>query len=128
MPSTEVRTLVEPVISTITSLAHTQIDIAKKKGLVKIVYLVGGLDESAYLGESLKSVVPEDVQVIKPANAWTAVERGALIEGLAQVSHMAAKVKVGSCAARKAYGSVISEEFRAGVHHQQQRYVGRLPT
>ena len=128
MLGAEIRTLFDPIINTITSLVQMQINISNKKGAVKIIYLVGGFGESTYLRESLKKVVPQDIQVISPTNSWTAVVRGALIKGLADVSPLAAKLKVGSRAARKAYGAQISTPFRAGVHQQSRKYAVRYST
>ena len=128
MSGNEIRTLFEPVIAIITSLLQMQIAISKKKGTIKIVYLVGGFGESAYLRESLKKVVPEAIQVISPANAWTAVVRGALIKGLAAASPSAAKVKVGSRVARKAYGIKVREKFNANMHQDHQKYAARFLT
>jgi Hsp70 protein len=117
----EIRTLFDPIISTITSLVQMQINISNKTGVVKTVYLVGGFGESAYLRESLKKVVPEGIQVILPTNSWTAVVRGALIDGLAETSPLAAKVNVGSIAARKAYGILVGTDFQEGVHHHDRK-------
>lgn len=128
MGSSEIRALFDPVIAIITSLVQMQIKISEKKGNVKIVYLVGGFGGSPYLRNSLKTVVPESIQVISPANAWTAVVRGALIKGLAETSPLAAAVKVGSRAARRAYGVRIRTPFRAGVHQHDRKYVVRFLT
>jgi molecular chaperone DnaK (HSP70) len=117
----EISSLFDPIINTITSLVQMQINISNRKGAVKIVYLVGGFGESAYLRESLKKVVPEGIQVISPTNSWTAIVRGALIKGLAETLPLAAKFKVGSGVARKAYGIVVSSQFRAGVHQQSRK-------
>ncbi|ERF70437.1 hypothetical protein EPUS_04715 [Endocarpon pusillum Z07020] len=122
MPGGQIRTDFEPIISTITSLVQVQIDISKRKGQVKIVYLVGGFGENAWLRQSLKRVVPEGTQVISPTDAWTAVLRGALIIGLAEASSLSTKVRVVSRAARKAYGCLIGTRFRARVHQHSRKY------
>lgn len=124
----EIRTLFDPDINTITSLVQMQINISKKRGIVKIVYLVGGFGESVYLRESLKKVVPEGIEVISLTNAWTAVVRGAPIQGLAEASPLAAKVKVGLRAARNSYGCAVSKMFRASVPHHHRKYAVSLPT
>lgn len=123
MSGSEVRALFEPIIGIITELVKMQITISKKKGTVKIVYLVGGFGESPYLRKSLRKVIPEGIQVIWPRDAWTAVVRGALVKGLADASPIAAKVRIGSRAARKAYGCVVLRKFRAGVHQRERRYM-----
>jgi molecular chaperone DnaK (HSP70) len=128
MASRHIRTLFEPIISSITDLVQVQIDISKKHVTAKIVYLVGGFGESAWLRESLKKLVPEGIQVISPTNAWTAVVRGALIKGLAEASPLAANVKIGSRAARKAYRCLVSTRFRAGVHRRERMYVSSVPS
>lgn len=122
VPGRQIRIDFEPIISTITSSVQVQIDISKRKGQVKIVYLVGGFGENAWLRQSLKRVVPEGIEVISPTYAWTAVLRGALIIGLAEASSLSTKVRVVSRAARKAYGCRISTRFRAGVHQHGRKY------
>lgn len=123
----EIRTLFDPDINTITSLVQMQINISKR-GIVKIVYLVGGFGESASLRKSPKKVVPEGIEVISLTNAWTAVVRGAPIQGLAEASPLAAKVSVGLRAARNSYGCAVSKMFRAGVPHHHRKYAVSLPT
>jgi Zn finger protein HypA/HybF involved in hydrogenase expression len=53
MPVSEIHSVFEPVIAIVTSLVQMQSKISSKNGAAKVVYLVVGLGESAYLRDSL---------------------------------------------------------------------------
>lgn len=99
----------EPVISDILALVNEQITMAGKN-TVAAVLLVGGFGNSAYLGMRVRAVVGQ-IQVLQPANVWTAVVEGAAMMGLARANIDLAKVNIASRTARKHYGTELTAPY-----------------
>jgi hypothetical protein len=66
--------------------------------------MVGGFGQNPYLREMIKRVVGPKIAVIQPANASTAVVRGALTTPLALTTPKSSRIEVLSRVARKCYG------------------------
>jgi molecular chaperone DnaK (HSP70) len=89
--------------------------------LAKAVLLVGGYGQSAYLRDAIsKAIAP--IPVTQPPYGWTAVVRGALIKGLAEIAPSLTRINVESRTARKYYGIVVSVTYRKGVHDKSRKY------
>lgn len=118
IPASTVKTLFRPVISMITNLVKKQIKQTKNP---KAVLVVGGFGQSAYLRKSIQQVVGRDIEVISPANGWTAVVRGALIRGLNDASPQTSRIMVKSRIARKHYGVTLMIPFDDDIHNPNRR-------
>jgi molecular chaperone DnaK (HSP70) len=89
LTSQELAEMFRPILNEIIQLVEGQISNIRSKGKsVSGVVLVGGFGQSTCLFKTLKylgqhSSRPRDTQfeVLKPANAWTAVVRGAVLRG-----------------------------------------------
>lgn len=92
--------------------------ISSTKKTVKAVLLVGGFGQNAYLKDRLRISLGSSVQVLQPANAWTAVVRGALMMGLANSDPSLSKVGVVSRQARKSYGVELIKPFEKDIHRE----------
>lgn len=117
--SKKMQSLWEPVITAITMLVSTQIKISKN---VKAVLLVGGFGQNPYLKSCIKKVVGPKVEVIQPANGWTAVVRGALIKGLAESNPSESQIAIASRVARKYYGTSCSIRYDKQAHAYDRAY------
>lgn len=84
---------------------------------IKAVLLVGGFGQSTYLQERLAAHMGADIPVLQTENAWTAVVKGAVLKGLAQVSpEKAAVMKVVDRKARKHYGFELAVPYTQHEH------------
>ncbi|KAH6647882.1 hypothetical protein BKA67DRAFT_400113 [Truncatella angustata] len=94
MTLAEVKSIFDPIIDKIVGLVKDQITQAKIKSSrdVKTVLLAGGFGSNAYLKARIKNAVGHGIEVKKMPNSTTAIVRGALIRGLADVPQMAANV------------------------------------
>jgi len=99
----------DPVISDILALVNEQITMAGKD-TVAAVLLVGGFGNSVYLGMRVRAVVGK-IQVLQPANVWTAVAEGAAMIELARANMVPAKVNISSRIARHHYGTELTTAF-----------------
>jgi len=109
----------EPIILKIIELVKGQISATSKN--IRAVLLVGGFGQNAYLKERLRGSLVQNVEVLQPINAWTAVVRGAVMMGLAHANTKLASVGVVSRAARKHYGIELSVEFDAKIHKDSKK-------
>ena len=108
-----------PVITEITALVDYQITSSSIPP--KALLLVGGFGANSYLREQLKQAFPQ-INVMQPANGWTAVVRGALTKAMAEASSDVCKVNISSRIARKHYGMVTDTKYLAGVHTNGKQY------
>lgn len=116
LTGTELRAIFEPVFNEILKSVRDQIGASKTP--VTAVIVVGGFGCNSYLCDEIRREIvqlPGKIQVIQPANAWTAVVRGALMKGLATVSPAAKTVHVHGRRARKHYGFSVSRFYRSGA-------------
>lgn len=110
----EMQGIFEPVIREILRLVQEQLDSVRRDGhsSVASVLLVGGFGSSPYLYkrvEAALNVQDRKIKVLQPANAWSAVVRGAVICGLQSVD-------IKSRHARRNYGIAICQPFDAARH------------
>lgn len=118
MSASSMQQIFEPVISTICALVTMQISLTSN---VRAVLLVGGFGQNPYLRESLRKVVGEGIEIVQPANGWTAVARGALIKGLAEACPTDSRISIASRVARKAYGSRVHVKYVPKQHDRKRR-------
>ncbi|KIV82894.1 hypothetical protein PV11_04960 [Exophiala sideris] len=102
----------EPVVTKIIELVNGQIQSTQEN--VKEVILVGGFGTNVYLRERLQDEVAKTVKVKQSLEPWTAVVRGALLRGLAEIKPTFATPKVPSRVARKHIGVNIMNDFEEG--------------
>ncbi|KIV84785.1 hypothetical protein PV11_00543 [Exophiala sideris] len=115
----KIKSLFEPVMSTIITLVMTQLKQTKQ---AKAVILVGGFGQSPYLRNCLKKIVPQAIEVLQPVHGWTAVVRGALIKSLNEISPDTSRICIASRIARKAYGLSCGTAFDPAVHKDSAKY------
>jgi tRNA A37 threonylcarbamoyltransferase TsaD len=118
MPS-QMQAIFDPVINQVIALVKGQISSTKRN--VKAVLLVGGFGQNIYLKERLRSCLSSLIEVRQPANAWTAVVRGAVMMG----AHSNA-VKLLSRVARKHYGVILADRYDRSIHSRSERYINSL--
>lgn len=87
---------------------------------------MGGFGQNAYLKQRLCTALGSGIAVMQPANAWTAVVRGALMMGLANSNPTLAKVGVVSRTARKSYGIRWQTEYDASIHQVDKKWTNLL--
>ena len=107
-----------PVITEIISLVQNQIDFCVIQP--KAILLVGGFGANSYLREQLKKAFPK-IQVMQPANGWTAVARGALTKAMAGASTNICKINITSRIARKYYGMICVNAFNEDKHENWRK-------
>jgi hypothetical protein len=110
------KAIFEPVILHIIKLVKDQISSTQKE--VKAVLLVGGFGQNAYLKERLRISLGSSVEILQPANAWTAVVRGALMMGLANSDPSLSRVGIVSRTARKSYGTPLLRTYNKTIHKE----------
>ena len=115
----EMKGLFAPVLQEVQNLVYGQIKASRKK--VKAIFLVGGFGQSPYLRNYLRNTFSPEIEVLAPANGWTAVVRGALIKALGEISPHALKSSVESRVARKNYGIRTRVKFIEGQHDKTRR-------
>ncbi|KIW19845.1 hypothetical protein PV08_00420 [Exophiala spinifera] len=119
IPAEKVKSMFEPVMSTILTLLMAQL---RQVNQAKAILLVGGFGQSPYLRNCIKAVVPETVEILVPATGWTAVVRGALIKSLSDIQPDTSRITIASRVARKAYGVCSGLIFNSKVHQESSRY------
>ncbi|KAK3178857.1 hypothetical protein OEA41_000994 [Lepraria neglecta] len=115
----EIAQIFKPVLKEIIKLVRGQIAATSRD--VKAILLVGGFGESVYLRESLRTALGSDIEILVPANSWTAVVRGALMKGLARTNPSLNQLQVHSRRARKHYGSEWSIAYDSNIHSRSRR-------
>lgn len=122
LPTSEVRDIFEPVIVEVIELVKKQISISNTK--IKAVLLVGGFGASTYLCERLRAAIDNDILILQPPNAWSAVVRGAVLKGLAINSPEVSAVSVHKRKARSSYGIELNVCFdeKKHAHLKKSKY------
>jgi hypothetical protein len=120
MTGTEVSKIFEPVVQEVVALVKGQIASTGKK--VRAVLMVGGFGQNAYLRDTIRASIDHKIEVMQPPNGWTAVVRGALMKGLAQVKPATVRVKVEYRAARKHYGVDLGTKYYKTKHDRSKAY------
>jgi hypothetical protein len=120
MTGTEVSKIFEPVVQEIVTLVKGQIASTGKK--VRAVLMVGGFGQNAYLRDTIRASIDRKIEVMQPPNGWTAVVRGALMKGLAQVKPATVRVKVEYRTARKHYGADMGKKYDETKHVRSKAY------
>jgi hypothetical protein len=85
------------------------------------VLLVGGFGGSVYLRKCIERVVGANIEVIQPANGWTAIVKGALIWALNDSSPEDARIAISTRAARKHYGIRCSVAYDSEIHEADRK-------
>jgi len=114
----DLKVVFEPVVEKVIELVKGQIQSSKKK--IKAVLLVGGFGQNNYLKERLRSAIGPSVEVKQPANAWTAVVRGAVMMGLGRVTS-SQMVQLTSRVARRHYGMELRTKFDSRKHSENEK-------
>jgi len=99
----------EPVISDVLGLVREQIVMAGNS-TVAAVLLVGGFGSSQYLKDRITTAVGP-INVLQPANGWTAVVQGAAMIGLSRANVALGRVNISARTARKHYGTELTTAF-----------------
>ncbi|THY83348.1 actin-like ATPase domain-containing protein [Aureobasidium pullulans] len=136
LSTAEVAELFRPLVESVIELVERQRNVLLAcDKTAKGVILVGGFGQSSYLfrclksrfahedpppsyNQSTKSPSPEPEPrfiVLQPANAWTAVVRGAVLSSLQEKVVMSRK-------ARRHYGIRFAPVFQAGKHSLKNKY------
>lgn len=122
-----------PTFDQITSLVKEQVNAAQDRANKSVtgILLVGGFGESKYLkkylSEKLEAEFRREIQVLQPIDAWSAIVRGAVHDGLAV--HQTGELNNGMLESRRArysYGVPCSLPFVPGVHPVENRYFDKL--
>ncbi|KAK2024068.1 actin-like ATPase domain-containing protein [Colletotrichum zoysiae] len=116
----------DPIATQISSLVQKQIDSVRKKSgkHPKNVVLVGGFGRCRYLHSHLQSVIDKDITLLQSTGAkpWTAICRGAVIQGLTQHNlSPGLSVNVKSRIARVSYGVSVRENFDKKKHSSKSK-------
>ncbi|KAI7470725.1 actin-like ATPase domain-containing protein [Hortaea werneckii] len=118
--SKDVSQIFKPIVQEIIELIEGQVNNVHGLGQkVNALILVGGFGGSEFLATCLRKRFSErepTIEVLQPANAWTAVVRGAVLRG------MEGKELVLSRKARRHYGVVVSKPFDEKVHSNGVKY------
>lgn len=89
---------------------------------LKYIFMVGGFAESPYVYTEIKAFAERyGLQVIRPANAWSAVVRGAAAKGLEGDGRT--PILARKC--RRHYGTPHAAKFVAGKHREADSYICR---
>ncbi|KAI2741395.1 hypothetical protein DTO013E5_4559 [Penicillium roqueforti] len=109
----QVKGIFDPIIKQIENLVAEQRTSVKVAGLsTKAIILVGGLGASGYLFKRLQAAF-NDIQIMQPPNAWSAVVRGAVIRG--QEGN-----QVETRIARCSYGISMKIKFNPEIHRADE--------
>ncbi|KAK4163690.1 hypothetical protein QBC43DRAFT_370448 [Cladorrhinum sp. PSN259] len=92
----------EPAILKVIELVKEQIKSTTVP--IRAVFLVGGFGSSNYLTERLRGAISDNIQILRPHEAWLAVAYGAVMMGQALSAAELTFVKVAHRRARKHYG------------------------
>lgn len=125
----EMKKIFQPTFDEIVNLVQHQVAAAEKSSQNDIsgVLLVGGFGESKYLRhyleQNIKSKNGKSVPILQPIDAWTAIVRGAVLDGVSlHLSESSgenanqSRSMVESRIARYSYGVEIRRRFIKGVH------------
>lgn len=111
----------EPIIKDIICLVEEQIAMAH--GSIAAVILVGGFGQSEYLKTRIQEAVKRGMPILRPADGWSAVVKGAVIQGLNLHRPVCPVPNVISRVARRSYGTCLLTKYEALVHDPKEAYV-----
>jgi hypothetical protein len=138
LTSEQVRDIFEPVVKEVIELVEGQVrSIRTKGGIVSGIVLVGGFGQSSHLYSRLKNHFnsappppyterpthavalaprnPDQIEVMQPMHAWTAVVRGAVLRGLEGSMVINRR-------SRWHYGTSYATVFDQSKHSVEDRY------
>lgn len=115
----EMKGIFDPVIKEVLRLVQVQIDSVKMAGhpSISLLLLVGGFGSSPYLYQRVQEHIAQQagsLKILQPANAWSAVARGAVICGLQTIVIRSRK-------ARRNYGVRCRFTFDPSIHPEKDR-------
>jgi hypothetical protein len=129
----EMKKIFQPTFDEIVKLVQHQVAAAEKssKNGISGVLLVGGFGESRYLRHYLEQHITtkngQSVPILQPIDAWTAIVRGAVLDGVSLhlseasgVNTNQSRSMVESRIARYSYGVKVREQFIKDVHPQSK--------
>ncbi|KAK5119582.1 hypothetical protein LTR85_007411 [Meristemomyces frigidus] len=120
MTSADVGSLFRPIIQDIVGLVEGQMSKVKAtRQDVNGLILVGGFGQSECLLKCLRAQFaggPQEIEVMQPVNAWTAVVRGAVLRGLEGTELILNRKS------RRHYGVRCNVPFVPGVHDVSRKY------
>lgn len=99
----------EPIVRDVIGLVKDQIALARNT--VSAVLLVGGFGQSKYLKTRIQAAISSSIQVLQPANGWTAVVEGAAMIGISRASAALSRVDIVARTARRHYGTELITSF-----------------
>ena len=115
------KSLFDVTVQQTLQLVLEQVKLIKKKkaGTVKTIILCGGLGSSPYMKIKFDEFCEENfggnIQVVKPVRPWSAVCRGAALQGL-EVSPILSR------RSRYHYGFIIHKAFEDGEHDVEDAF------
>ncbi|KAL8992491.1 MAG: hypothetical protein Q9188_007572, partial [Gyalolechia gomerana] len=114
----------EPVIKKITNLVNQQIEATEATNVtVRAIVMVGGFSENEYLHKRIcQAVEHQGIEVQRSPQSWTAVVRGALMKGLAEVSSKSAVVSITGRVARNSFATESAKPYDKVKHPVTQRF------
>lgn len=112
----EIKETFRPIVEEIVALVSSQINkVHEQGGKVKHILLVGGFGESDHLYKTLSTYAwgpYGQIDVIRPASAWSAVARGAVLWGLQ------GDLVVDKRRCRRHYGTELLKHFDPVIHSE----------
>ncbi|KAJ4131118.1 hypothetical protein NW768_006660 [Fusarium equiseti] len=124
LTSTEIESVFSPIADKIEALVNHQVVAIKKKygEGPKYIVLVGGFGRSRYLYNHLQDQFEPIILQSRGNKAWTAICRGAVVQGLFRHSPSASLgVNVEARVARMSYGISYCTKFIEGKHDERDK-------
>ncbi|KAI1065452.1 hypothetical protein LB507_000129 [Fusarium sp. FIESC RH6] len=124
LTSNEIGSVFSPIAEKIETLVDHQVAAIKKKygENPKHIVLVGGFGRSRYLYNRLQERFQSTVLQSRGNKPWTAICRGAVVQGLFRHSPSASfGMSVEARVARMSYGVVYTTKFIEGKHDERDR-------
>ncbi|KAL8938655.1 MAG: hypothetical protein Q9216_003775 [Gyalolechia sp. 2 TL-2023] len=120
----DLREIFEPVIKKIIDLVNQQVEATlETKSTVRAIVMVGGFSENEYLHSRLcEAVKHHNIEVQRSPQSWTAVVRGALMKGLAEVNSNNAVVSITGRVARVSVGTESAKPYDKTKHPTAKRF------
>lgn len=136
--SPEIGSIFKPIIEEVIKLVDGQISQLRSAGKsISALILVGGFGQSECLLNCFRlrfgsmpgvdfsskfglaastSQIQRGLDIMQPANAWTAVVRGAVLRGLEEAELVLSRKS------RRFYGVTCSQEFDSSIHSEESKY------
>ncbi|OCK79114.1 actin-like ATPase domain-containing protein [Lepidopterella palustris CBS 459.81] len=123
----DMKQVFDPVIQEVIKLVKNQISGIQggpTQRNVSAVLLVGGFGQSRYLKKKLQEAIGP-ITLLCPANGWSAIARGAVIQGIATRSSNP-EWRVTSRKSDQHFGALVNRPFVEGKHDSTRKYYDSL--